>query len=428
MEKLLKKWYKKQAAMNSNNTVAIFTLEMAAEQLATRMIASVGKIELGKLKRGNMAHDDLKRFNEAISRLADTKIYIDDTCVYTVNPAKFDIRYNNSKRIANGTTYNLGTYSKTITHDEDGSKSLKIKCQHYTSVSPGYATCEGTFTCAKINVHRQTYLTVPNNSYDIGSSITIQANPKSTEYTHALNVSLDNSNWANIQNGLRFGTANANNNYKFTIPTEFKNSISEQKTGTMYVKLSTWLSGSYIGVETKTVSIKNNDQNLRASYLSVPNEIYNIGSNITVQGNPCKAGLIHKLLVSTDNASWITVKEDFKLNNVNANNPITFTIPNDLKTLIPAKSEGTIYVSLSTYNNGLNLGYERKTVKIYNDSDKSTGTFEFSNKMINTNGKYYYSDNKKIVDIANIIDITVSNINTFKCFFCSNRNGFCIFK
>ena len=326
-----------------------------------------------------------------------SKIYIDGTCVYTVNPAKFDIRYNNSKRIANGTTYNLGTYSKIITHDEDGSKSLKIKCQHYTSVSPGYATCEGTFTCAKINVHRQTYLTVPNSPYDIGSSMTIQANPKSTEYTHALNVSLDNSNWVNIQNSLKFKTANANNSYKFTIPTEFKNSIGEQKTGTMYVKLSTWINGSYIGVETKTVPIRNSDQNLRASYLIVPSGIYNIGSNITVQGNPCKADLTHKLLVSTDNASWITVKEDFKLDNVNANNPITFTIPNDLKTLIPAKSEGTIYVSLSTYNNGFNLGYERKTVKIYNDSDKSTGTFEFSNKMINTNGKYYYSDNKKII-------------------------------
>ena len=61
-------------AMNSNSTVAIFTLEMAAEQLAMRMISSIGKIEMNKLKSGNLAHEDLKRFNEAISRLAETKI------------------------------------------------------------------------------------------------------------------------------------------------------------------------------------------------------------------------------------------------------------------------------------------------------------------------------------------------------------------
>jgi len=79
-------------AMNSESTVAIFTLEMAAEQLATRMIASVGKIELGKLKSGNMAHDDLKRFNEAISRLADTKIFIDDTAGISIGEIKSKCR------------------------------------------------------------------------------------------------------------------------------------------------------------------------------------------------------------------------------------------------------------------------------------------------------------------------------------------------
>ena len=71
-------------AMNSNSTVAIFTLEMAAEQLAMRMISSIGKIEMNKLKSGNLAHEDLKRFNEAISRLAETKIYIDDTAGITI--------------------------------------------------------------------------------------------------------------------------------------------------------------------------------------------------------------------------------------------------------------------------------------------------------------------------------------------------------
>lgn len=66
-------------AINSKKTVAIFNMEMGAEQLVNRMLASVGQIESGKLKTGALEHMDWKRVNEATSRLSDTKIFIDDT-------------------------------------------------------------------------------------------------------------------------------------------------------------------------------------------------------------------------------------------------------------------------------------------------------------------------------------------------------------
>jgi len=66
-------------ATATNKTVAIFNLEMGAEQLAMRMISSLGQIEGYKLRTGNLLNTDWKRVNEAISQLADTKIYIDDT-------------------------------------------------------------------------------------------------------------------------------------------------------------------------------------------------------------------------------------------------------------------------------------------------------------------------------------------------------------
>ena len=66
-------------AMNTKKTVALFNLEMGAEQLATRMLASVGQIEGMRLSSGKLEHNDWKRVNEAISRLADTSIFIDDT-------------------------------------------------------------------------------------------------------------------------------------------------------------------------------------------------------------------------------------------------------------------------------------------------------------------------------------------------------------
>lgn len=66
-------------AIHTDKTVALFNLEMGADQLAFRMLSSVGQIDGPKLSTGRLEHNDWKRVNEAISRLADTKIFIDDT-------------------------------------------------------------------------------------------------------------------------------------------------------------------------------------------------------------------------------------------------------------------------------------------------------------------------------------------------------------
>lgn len=71
-------------AMNTDKAVAIFNLEMSAEQLIMRMLSSVGQIPLTKLISGRLEHQDWKRINEAISRLSETDIYLDDTPGMTI--------------------------------------------------------------------------------------------------------------------------------------------------------------------------------------------------------------------------------------------------------------------------------------------------------------------------------------------------------
>lgn len=63
----------------SGKTVALFNLEMSAEQLAMRMISSIGHIEGSKIRSGNLDSNDWEGINEAISTLADAKLYIDDS-------------------------------------------------------------------------------------------------------------------------------------------------------------------------------------------------------------------------------------------------------------------------------------------------------------------------------------------------------------
>ncbi len=66
-------------ATHSDKTVAVFNLEMGAEQLANRIVSSLGQIEGYKLRTGKMLNNDWRRFNEAVSQLSSANLYIDDT-------------------------------------------------------------------------------------------------------------------------------------------------------------------------------------------------------------------------------------------------------------------------------------------------------------------------------------------------------------
>ena len=79
-------------AMNSNKSVALFNLEMGAEQLALRILSSLGQIEGYKLRTGNLLNEDWKRLNEATAQLADTNLFIDDTPGITIGEIRAKCR------------------------------------------------------------------------------------------------------------------------------------------------------------------------------------------------------------------------------------------------------------------------------------------------------------------------------------------------
>ena len=55
-------------------TVGIFSLEMGADQLATRMICSSGNVDSNRLRTGTMTEEDWSRFTIAVGKLSKTKI------------------------------------------------------------------------------------------------------------------------------------------------------------------------------------------------------------------------------------------------------------------------------------------------------------------------------------------------------------------
>ena len=79
-------------ALKSKKSVIIFTLEMRAEQLVSRMISSLGQVEAKKIQNGSLDSKDWQRVNEAMSQLSETNIYIDDSPGITIGDIKAKAR------------------------------------------------------------------------------------------------------------------------------------------------------------------------------------------------------------------------------------------------------------------------------------------------------------------------------------------------
>jgi len=85
------------AALGSSNTpVAVFSMEMSREQLAFRMISSLGRVNQGHLRTGMFGDEEWSRINGAISMMKSAPIYIDDTAALT--PTEVRARARRLKR------------------------------------------------------------------------------------------------------------------------------------------------------------------------------------------------------------------------------------------------------------------------------------------------------------------------------------------
>ena len=76
----------------SGKSVAIFNLEMDANQLANRILSSVGQIDGRKFLSANFNNNDWTRLNEAISQLENAKIFINDMTESTIGAIRSKCR------------------------------------------------------------------------------------------------------------------------------------------------------------------------------------------------------------------------------------------------------------------------------------------------------------------------------------------------
>ncbi|MEO1895929.1 MAG: replicative DNA helicase, partial [Methylococcales bacterium] len=70
-------------AIKAKKPVAVFSMEMPGDQLAMRMMSSLGRIDQHKVRTGKLDDDEWPRMTSAINLLAETQLFIDDTAALT---------------------------------------------------------------------------------------------------------------------------------------------------------------------------------------------------------------------------------------------------------------------------------------------------------------------------------------------------------
>jgi replicative DNA helicase len=84
------------AAIAHRVPTAIYSMEMSAEQLSFRMIASIGRVNQSHLRKGSLTDEDWSRIDSAVSIMSDAPLFIDDSPALT--PTEVRARARRLKR------------------------------------------------------------------------------------------------------------------------------------------------------------------------------------------------------------------------------------------------------------------------------------------------------------------------------------------
>jgi replicative DNA helicase len=115
--------------------VGVFSLEMSADQLAARLLASAAGIASHQLSNGHLTDADFRRLSEASAQLAELPLYIDDTPQLSINALR--ARARRMKR-----QYGIGLlvvdYLQLMQGSSRGNESNRV--QEVSDISQGLKT------------------------------------------------------------------------------------------------------------------------------------------------------------------------------------------------------------------------------------------------------------------------------------------------
>jgi replicative DNA helicase len=72
------------AALRESKAVGVFSLEMSGVQLVTRMLCSEARVDMSRVRSGQLSDRDFQRLADTAGRMSEAKVFIDDNADLTV--------------------------------------------------------------------------------------------------------------------------------------------------------------------------------------------------------------------------------------------------------------------------------------------------------------------------------------------------------
>lgn len=177
------------------------------------------------------------------------------TGVITIDGTNTTITYNLGLKGAG--THHIGTASKTITHNADGTKSFAISgSARIEATITGYGWIgtlyKGSNTYTLDTIARASQPTLNVSTQALGSAITISTNRASTSFTHTLTYSFGNQSGT-----IATGVATSQG---LTLPVGLASAIPNTTSGTGTITCTTYNGGTLIGSKSVsfTATVPNN--------------------------------------------------------------------------------------------------------------------------------------------------------------------------
>jgi replicative DNA helicase len=125
------------AAIISQSTVAIFSLEMSKESLLRRMLASQAWVDQQKLQKGFLGREDHEKLQNALSQLVESRLYIDDSAGISLSEMRAKAR--RLKQNAGGLDLIVVDYLQLMsaTVPSSGKKNYENRTQEVSAISRG---------------------------------------------------------------------------------------------------------------------------------------------------------------------------------------------------------------------------------------------------------------------------------------------------
>ena len=126
------------AAIVEKAIVAVFSLEMSKESLLRRMLSSQAWVDQQKIKKGNLLGEDLEKMRNALNRLLETSMFIDDTAAISLDEMRAKARrlkHTNKDKLDLIVVDYLQLMSATV--PSSGKKPYENRVQEVSAISRG---------------------------------------------------------------------------------------------------------------------------------------------------------------------------------------------------------------------------------------------------------------------------------------------------